>query len=124
MSSKLYDFSINEDDNVNRHSYRAHVYGIEARVNRGSRCYNLADISVTGCAFRVSNVPWAVDERLKLQLEVKGRVIIAGLEARLVRVTPNNVVACSFERLTEKQEYALDKLVLEIQKRIIALNRV
>ncbi len=123
MSSKLYDFSINEDDNINRHSYRAHVYGIEVRVNKGPRCYNLADISVTGCAFRVSNVPWAIGDKLKIQLEVKGRVILSSLDARLVRITPNNTVACSFDRLTEKQEFALDKLVLEIQKRIIALNR-
>ncbi len=123
MASKQYDFSINDDDNINRHSYRAHVYGIEARINKESRCYNLADISVTGCAFRMNNVPWSVGERLRIQLEVKGRAIISGIDARLVRITSNSIVACSFEKLTEKQEYALDKLVLEIQKRIIALNR-
>ncbi len=124
MQEKQYDFFIDEDGNSNRHSYRAHVYGIEARVNKKSTCYGLSDISVSGCSFKVPMIEWSINERFVLQLEVKGRIILGGIKARMVRATQNNVVACSFEGLSEKQEYALDKLVLEIQKRIIALNRV
>ncbi len=118
-----FDFTLGEDENTNRHAYRAHVYGIEVRANKGKESYTLVDVSVSGCSFRSTDMMFNTGDYVFLQLEVKGRVILAGLEAKVVRLIGEDVVACSFDGLTEKQEYALDKLVLEIQKRIIALNR-
>ncbi len=119
-----FDFTLGEEENTHRHAYRAHVYGIEVRANKSKETYTLMDVSVSGCSFRAPEMVFNVKDVLFLQLEVKGRVILAGIEARVVRIISEEIVACTFEDLTEKQEYALDKLVLEIQKRIIALNRV
>ncbi len=118
-----FDFTLGIDEEPQRHSYRAHVYGIEVRLDRGEESYNLMDISISGCAFRAPENVFDVGDQLCLRVEVKGRVILAGIEARVVRFLDNDIVACAFDALTQKQEYTLDKLVLEIQKRIIALNR-
>ncbi len=118
-----FDFTLREV-NSNRHAFRAHVYGIEVRVNKGKEAYTLMDVSVSGCSFKVPAMLYNPKDVLFLQLEVRGRVILTGIEARVVRIISEDIVACTFKGLTSKQEYALDKLVLEIQKRIIALNRI
>ncbi len=123
MSNK-YDFSLDDDDQGQRLAYRAMVQGIEARINGGKSTYEVVDISVTGCAIQLpQNINLAEGATFAVQLEVRGRSILTSLRAKVIRVTPRGVVACNFVGMNERQEYALDKLVLEIQKRIIEANK-
>ncbi len=122
--SEKYKFSLGGETPSHRHAYRAHVRGIGVRVDNDPDLYQLADISATGCSFQTPQVICREDDLLVLQLEVRQRPILSGLEARVVRIINDQLVACSFEQLSPKQEYALDKLVLEIQKRAIAMRKI
>ncbi len=121
--SKEMQFSLQNDSPTHRHAYRAHVRGINVRVDEEPELYQLVDVSATGCSFHTPQPICREGDLLTLQLEVRQRPILAGLEVRVVRIIKENLVACTFENLSSKQEYALDKLVLEIQKRVIAMNK-
>ncbi len=116
-------FTLEEDAQGQRHAYRANVHGIEVRLNNGKSTYNAVDISVSGCAFQMPQKFLAEGNEFVLQMEVGGKVILAALRCRVIRSTANGLVACNFFGLSERQELALDKLVLEIQKRIIEVSK-
>ncbi len=120
-----YDFSLSEEVQGQRSAYRALVHGIEARVNTDAVLQPVVDISVSGCAFQLTpSFTVKENDELLIQLEVRGRVIIAQLKVRVIRVTAQGIAACNFINLSPRQEYALDKLVLEIQKRIIEMKKL
>ena len=114
------DFTLDDDAATRqRGSYRTQLPGLAARV-LGSReaVWPLADISRSGCGLLADGMPYGEGLHMALQLELHGRSVIAGMEARVVRVR-GGLTACAFCKLTPEQECALDKLVLEIQKRDI-----
>ncbi len=117
-------FTMDEDGQTQRHAYRTNVHGIEVRLNRGNNIYKVVDLSVTGCAFQMPKKILAEGHILTLQMEVRQRIILADIRARVIRSTDRGIVACNFVDLTERQEYSLDKLVLEIQKRIIEVSKL
>ncbi len=118
-----FSFTLAEDLQGQRHAYRANVHGINVRLNNGKTTYKVVDISVSGCAFQMPQKFLAEGNEFILQLEVSNRVILAGLRAKVIRSLGNGLVACNFINLSERQEVALDKLVLEIQKRIIEVSK-
>ncbi len=125
MSESKYDFSLEEDAQSARNAYRAMVQGIEARINGGKSTYEVVDISVSGCAIQLpANINLAEGATFTVQLEVRGRSILTALRVKVIRVTPKGIVACNFMNMNERQEYALDKLVLEIQKRLIEASKI
>ncbi len=124
MLKSSFEFSLAEEDQGQRLAYRALVHGIEARIS-GKYVQPIVDISVTGYAFQCTNgITVHEGDIFPMQLEVKGRPIIMNLRAKVIRVTSRGVVACNFIDLSERQEYALDKLVLEIQKRFIEKKKM
>ncbi len=125
MSELKYEFSLDEDAQGPRNAYRAMVQGIEARINNAKSTYEVVDISVSGCAIKLpANINLAEGATFNVQLEVRGRSILTALRVKVIRVTPSGVVACNFINMNERQEYALDKLVLEIQKRLIESQKI
>ncbi len=124
-NTSKFEFTLAEDEQGQRLAYRALVHGIEARIGANKATLPVADISVSGCAFQLcEGFSTKEGDILPLQLEVRGRVIIAQLRAQVIRVTGRGMVACTFMNLSERQEYALDKLVLEIQKRLIEMKKL
>ncbi len=124
MKKSSFDFTLPEDKQGQRHAFRANVHGIDVRLNKGKNIYHIVDISVTGCAFQMPQKFFAIGNEFILQMEVSGRVILAGLHARVIRSTAQGLVACTFLKMSERQELAMDKLVLEIQKRIIEVSKL
>lgn len=108
-----------------RRAYRATVRGLQLRVEDDDRLYNVCDISGAGCGLCAppGTYTYEVGRILSVRLEAGGKILLPGLRAKVVRSLPDCMVACSFQELTQRQEYALDKLVLEIQKRQIDLMR-
>ncbi len=119
-----FSFTLNEETQSQRHAYRTNVHGIEVRLNKGEHVFNVVDLSVSGCAFQMPKKLLAEGQAFTLQMEVRQRVILADLRAKVIRSTDGGIVACNFLELTERQEYALDKLVLEIQKRMIEVSKL
>ncbi len=124
MKDSKYSFSVDQEGTGKRHAYRTTVHGIKVRINKLHENFDLEDLSATGCSFRMPEMRCAVNDVLILQFMVRNRVILAGLESHVVRIIDEDIVACSFVNLSSRQEYALDKFVLEIQKRIIALAKI
>lgn len=83
----------------------------------------IKDISATGFAFTASPSPVAEGENFSIDLLVNKRVYISEIPCVVVRVLDNGLVGCDFIELDRRQEARLDKLVLEIQKRMIAKQR-
>lgn len=115
-------FSLEQPESQ-RDAFRALVRGLQVRILENNAVHDIHDISGIGCRLDACNETYTTGRILHLHLEVKGKVILADIQARVVRCTPDAIVACSFQELTRSQEYALDKLVLEIQKRQIAMRR-
>ncbi len=119
------DFDFRYDEKQNgRGSFRASVPGLSVVSASGVRCA-VKDVSVSGVGFvcdagRIAAEPGSI---LVLNLMLGNKLYISGLEARVVRVTDQGVVACTFVNRTRNQEMRLDKLMLEMQKKIIALRK-
>lgn len=115
-------FSLEQPESQ-RDAFRALVRGLQVRVLENNAVHDIHDISSIGCRLDACKGTYTTGRILHMHLEVKGKVILADIQARVVRCTPDRIMACSFQELTRVQEYALDKLVLEIQKRQIAMRR-
>lgn len=115
-------FSLTETSPVQRSAYRAMVRGLFAQIDDGSR-YEVNDISACGCSMSMPLHAYTVGHTMKMDLMVGKKVLVAALQSRIVRLMPNDKVACAFNDVTLHQEFTLDKLILEIQKRKIAQRR-
>lgn len=122
---KELDFNIRYDASQSRRgSFRASVPGVFVTLPSGARC-PVKDLSVGGAGFACpeeANMP-AQGAELVVQLMVADKLYISDLAVRVVRIAEHGMVACAFVQPTRNQEYRLDKLVLEMQKRSIALRK-
>jgi hypothetical protein len=59
-----------------------------------------------------------IGQKLTIALIYRKRLIVRELLARVVR-SQETIVACEFIDLDHRQEYRLDKFVLEVQKTLI-----
>jgi len=113
-------FDIPSDGNANRSAYRAKFRGIFAILEGDSKSYEIMDISVTGWRIKVEPSKFKVGRLLQANVIIGRRVIVRSLQIEVVRLLSDSVIACAFRELTRRQEYNLDKLILEIQKREIS----
>lgn len=115
-------FSLTETSPVQRSAFRAMVRGLFAHIDDGSR-YEVNDISACGCSMSMPLHAHTVGHAMRIDLMVGKKVLVAALQSRIVRLMPNDKVACAFDNVTLQQEFTLDKLILEIQKRKIAQRK-
>lgn len=120
MSNKL-TFTFPSEDS-DRGAFRASLPGLTVRLPSGE---NLAvkDISAGGISIaRPARAPRA-DAVLAFDLYVGNRLFLEGLKGKLVRMTENGVAAYAFVEVSRAQEYRLDKLILSMQKQVIAARK-
>lgn len=118
------DFTIRyEAPASKRGAFRASVPGLQVALPGGVLC-QVKDLSAGGVGFSApQGEVLAADSELQIDLLVADKLYVGALTTRIVRVTPEGTVACSFGELSRSQEMRLDKLVLEMQKRLIALRK-
>lgn len=116
-------FSLGETSPVQRSAFRAMVRGLFAHIDN-SALYEVHDISAYGCSLAMPLHAYALGHIMNLDLLAGKKVLLTGLQAKIVRLMPNDKVACSFVDITLQQEFTLDKLILEIQKRKIAQRKI
>lgn len=110
-----------------RGAFRTSLPGLSIRLDCGTE-YAVRDLSSGGIGF-VADPILSAEQGLTLgtvqplTLCVGGKPYIAQLMGKVVRVTADGIVAMAFENLGRAQELRLDKLVLEIQKRLIAKRK-
>lgn len=114
------EFTLDQAETLHRGAYRTRVRGLQARIDDDNMRYDVYDISASGCSMLAPQNAYEIGRILTMTLEIKGTPIVPYLQAKVVRYVSTELVACAFQESTLAQEFALDKLVLEIQKRQIA----
>ena len=117
-----FDFSIDGEDRPRR-AFRARVAGLGARVHAHDRVYPVKDVSATGLALLDETRAFRQGESLVLDLEIHQRPFLKNLPVKVVRVLEGGIVGLDFGQLDRRMEARLDKLVLEIQKRLIDMRK-
>lgn len=115
-------FSVAGDDSQRR-AFRAKVPGLRVAVPAKNAAYDVVDLSAMGLAFRDDAKSFKENIIITFDLHLGGKVFLAELTARVMRVLDNGIIGCNFEGNDHRKEARLDKLVLEVQKRLIALRK-
>jgi len=121
------DFDIKMDGEEKlRQAYRTRVPGLDVRVvtQNGPKDFPVLDISASGFAFNDSPRGYSSGMILSFDLLLGKRLFLGDLKAKVMRViAEKGIIGCNFEGMDRRQEIKLDKLVLEVQKRLIELRK-
>jgi len=103
------------DEGNQRKAYRINFPGLYVYLVEYLEYFPVRDISASGVAFANASQHFREKERLEIGIYLDTELILDKIEARVVRIE-KKVVSLQFENLSKREEYALDKLVLDIQK--------
>ncbi len=119
-----FDFILPNEDKNKRQAYRCAVPGLEAWLPQRELGYAVKDLSASGMALQ-SRSPgdFKQGQAFSADLLLRKKLYLSGVGVRVRRVLPSGLVGCTFVNLDTRHEASLDKLVLEVQKRIIALKK-
>lgn len=119
-----FDFSLPGADEHSRRAYRTCVPGLEAYVHERGRAYVVKDLSAMGMGMQVQDKDrFTVNETFTCDLMLNKKTFLTGIRATVMRIAANNLAGCNFEAMDKRMEARLDKLVLEVQKRLISLRK-
>jgi hypothetical protein len=113
------DFHFTSDSPGRRDYFRVAACDLFLRVHELQQALAVRDISASGCSFDAPAARFPEGRILRGDLHVADAAYLTDLRLKVIRRITENRVACSFQQLTLHQEFALDKLVLETQKRDI-----
>lgn len=116
------DLSYN-GSNKARGAFRTSVPGLAIRIKGYPNFYSVKDFSVNGLAFVSEKVFFEVGKQFQIDLLLGQKEILLGITCEVVRDIGKGMMGCVFIDLDKYQEARLDKLVLEIQKRMILLRK-
>jgi len=119
------DFEINipEEDGQLRKAFRTKVPGLSARFPALDRAMGVMDLSATGFAVLDPDKGFKENQSLEVELLIKDKIFLRGANAVVMRVLDNGIIGMNFVDLDRQKQIRLDKLVLEVQKRLIALRK-
>lgn len=108
-----------------RSAFRATLPGLMIGLPTGESI-QLRDLSTGGLSFELPQAENVLEpgSLVRANLLIVDKVYLEGLPCRIVRIASNHVVAAAFEGLSLQQEARIDKLVLEVQKRLIAQRKM
>ncbi len=122
MASELSFTMAGDAEGTQRRAFRAKIPGLGVHVAATGKTYEVADVSAMGLAFFAQG-GFTADTSIEFDLLINKKVFIQALHAKVMRILDNGLVGCNFENMDRRQEVRLDKLVLEVQKRMIALRK-
>jgi len=119
-----FDIKMDGDDKL-RQAYRTRVPGLDVRVitKAGPQDFSVLDISATGFAFSDNPRSYSSGMVFSFDLLLNKRLFLGDLKGKVMRVLDKGIIGCNFEAMERRQEIKLDKLVLEVQKRLIELRK-
>ncbi|SDL39575.1 PilZ domain-containing protein [Maridesulfovibrio ferrireducens] len=112
-----------ESSNKARGAFRTSVPGLAIRIKGYPDPFSVKDFSVNGLAFTSGKDVFEVGTPLEVDLLLGSKEILLGITLEIVRDIGKGLMGCIFIGLDKYQEARLDKLVLEIQKRMILLRK-
>lgn len=120
------EFDIKLDgEEKQRQTFRTRVPGLDVRVitHAGPKDFSVQDLSVGGFAFHDEPRGYSLGMILSFDLLLTKRLFLGDLRAKVIRIEDGGIIGCNFMEMEHRQEVKLDKLVLEVQKRLIELRK-
>ncbi|WP_045215280.1 PilZ domain-containing protein [Desulfonatronovibrio magnus] len=108
-----------------RKAYRVAVPNLKAKIKNMPEEFPALDISAGGMALSLSHMKeHGLEEGLEVELSIliKNRVFLDEIKGKIVKID-DNMAACQFSEITLRQEARLDKLILEVQKKMLEFHR-
>lgn len=106
-----------------RGAFRTNIPGLALRIKGHSCIYSVKDFSVNGLAFAAGDTAFKVDQQFEVDFVLGKKDLLTGLEIKIIRDIGKGLMGCIYVDLDKYQEARLDKLVLEVQKRMIKLRK-
>ncbi|WP_147821804.1 PilZ domain-containing protein [Salidesulfovibrio onnuriiensis] len=117
------EINIPNEDDRQRQAFRTKVPGFNARFEGFSGEFSVKDLSATGFAITDDAGVFKEGVDLLATLMLKEKVFLGKVQVKVMRVVGNGIVGMNFQNIDRRQQIKLDKLVLEVQKRLIALKK-
>lgn len=119
------DFEINvpDGDDQLRKAFRTRVPGLTVRFPALKRVFEVKDLSATGFAVLDPDKGFKENQPLEMELLIKKKLFLSEVSAVVMRVLDNGIIGINFVDLDRQKQVKLDKLVLEVQKRLIELRK-
>ena len=119
-----FEFILPGEELNKRQAYRIQISGLAVAVEGREGEYPVHDISAAGVAFLPpGNESFTVGEEHDTTLLLKGNTILSSISGKVARVLDNGIVGMVFTNLDVRREAKLDKLILEVQKRLISKRK-
>ncbi|BCS86890.1 PilZ domain-containing protein [Pseudodesulfovibrio sediminis] len=118
-----FQISIPDEEEQLRKAFRTKVPGLTVRFPSLNRALDVMDLSATGFAVLDSENGFQEKQTIEIELLIKNKLFISGASALVMRCLDNGIVGLNFVDLERQKQIKLDKLVLEVQKRLIALKK-
>ncbi len=119
------DFTINiesEEERL-RKAFRTKVPGFHAKIVETGEIYEVKDLSASGFAIGDPKNSLKEGQEIEITFYLNKKTFLSSVQCVVIRVLDNGIVGFNFIGLERRQSIKLDKLVLEIQKRLIELKK-
>ena len=116
------DFYIEQHSKHQRGSYRVATHGLTLYLDDVAQTFDIRDLSAHGCSLHASAALLTVGRIFNGDLTIGSTRYLKDITITVIRHIANHSVACVFRALSRQQEIRLDKLLLELQKRSIAIH--
>lgn len=116
------DISTGGDDQL-RKAFRTKVPGLSVRFPALGKVFEVKDLSATGFAVLDPDKRFKEGQPLDSELLINKKLFLSGVNAVVMRVLDNGIIGINFVELERQKQAKLDKLVLEVQKRLIELRK-
>jgi PilZ domain. len=120
-----FDIQMPTEDDKLRQAFRTRVPGLAVRINteKGVLDCPVSDISATGFAFVDNPRGYSNGQEIVVDILLAKKLFLGDIKAKVMRVLDKGIIGCNFMGMERRQEIRLDKLVLEVQKRLIELRK-
>lgn len=116
------NISTGPDDQL-RKAFRTRVPGLSVRFPALKKVYEVKDLSATGFAVLDQAKSFKEGQPLEAELLINKKLFLSGVNSVVMRVLDNGIIGINFVELERQKQAKLDKLVLEVQKRLIELRK-
>ena len=116
------DFYIEQNSQHQRESYRVAARGLSLYLDELAQAFDVCDLSSSGCSLHAPTELLSVGRIFSTDLRIGNTRYLVALKLKVVRHIADSNVAGAFLDLNRRQEFMLDRLLLEIQKRSITIH--
>lgn len=118
-----FNIDLPSGDDQLRKAFRTKVPGLTARFSALKKVFEVKDLSATGFAVLDLERGFKEGQPLDVDMLISKKLFLGKCKAVVMRVLDNGIVGINFVDLERQKQVKLDKLVLEVQKRLIELRK-